>query len=383
MPEAQVAERTLYGWRNPATRDGSLPDCSLVIATYRRSAETCALLRVLSELHDVPEEVIVVDGSPDEETRDAVASWARSSELSFDLIYIASPAGLTRQRNVGIEASSGSVVFFLDDDCLPRPGYFRTIRDQYAADANGEVGAICGSPINEMGIALSRRWRLRMALGIAPRGELGGYAKMGASMPIAMGSPFHGARRVSVMPGCTMSFRRTVLERHSFSSFFHGYSQGEDLEMSLRVGRECVVLWCGDAHAIHNHAPGGRPASLAKGRMEVRNRYFIWKRHAADAGVGDRVRFWADTLYSAANDVAYFVMRPWSLAPLRHMLGAARGVIDCLSDPPSYAEPAVRREYAFELVPLADFVAGGGTEKGGRDIATAAGSRPTSLYGES
>lgn len=362
----------LEGWQKTARRAPSLADCSLVVPTYRRTAEVCTLLRRVAELPDAPAEVIVVDGSPDDETQSAIATWAGSHHLPYHLSYVRSPAGLTRQRNVGIDGSSGAIVFFLDDDCRPEPGYFRAIHQLFVEDTSGAVGAVCGSPVNEMNRPLSLRWRLRLALRIAPTGQAGDYQRMGASMPLALARPFGGARPVAVMPGCAMSFRRATIERHRFSHFFYGYSQGEDLEMSLRVGRDYKVLWCGDAHVIHDHAPGGRPASMEKGRMEVRNRFFIWKRYVADAGVLDTIRFWSDTAYSIGYDLARFISRPTTTAPLRHMAGCIRGAIGCLVAPAHHEEPAARREYDFDIQPLPTFTGvftGAGATRAGDSVA--------------
>ncbi len=366
---------TLEGWRKPVQRAECLRDCSLVIATYRRSREVCALLRHMLALPDTPGEVVVIDGSPDDDTRDAVRRWAVENRLPFELVYVRSPSGLTRQRNVGIDASGRSIVFFLDDDCLPEPGYFRAIRELYVKDTAGAVGAVCGSPVNQMGVPLSRRWRARFLLGLARKGSAGDYQRMGTSMPIGITRPFTGARRVAVMPGCTMSFRRATLERHRFSSYFYGYSQGEDLEMSLRVGRDYVVVWSGDARAIHDHATGGRPASMEKGRMEVRNRHFIWKRHVDDPRPGDRVRFWCDTIYSICYDLASFIARPYSLAPLRHMTGLMRGAVECVVAPVRHEEPAARTEYDFDLATLGGAIPGPGIQSSGERAATSAGER--------
>lgn len=345
---------TLRGWSRGVAGRAALADCSLVLATYKRPAEIRTLLERVRVLSDAPAEVVVVDGSPGDDTERAVRAWATDIDIPFRLIYVRSPAGLTRQRNVGIDASSGSIVFFLDDDCRPEPGYFAAIRRVYLADERGVVGAVCGSPVNEMDGSLTLRWRARLALRIAPRGRAGEYMRMGASMPLGLARPFEGSHPAMVMPGCSMSFRRTALERHRFSHFFYGYSQGEDLEMSLRVGRDFMVLWCGDAHVIHDHAPGGRPASMEKGRMEVRNRFFIWTRHISEPKALDRLRFWGDTAYSIAYDVAAFARRPTSLAPLAHMAGCVRGALECVVTPPRHEEPRPVREYDFDILPLAD-----------------------------
>src|SRR5204863_2293763 len=134
------------------------------------------------------------------------------------------------------------------------PGYFRAIRDVFANDAAHEVGAVAATLINEMDRPLSWRWRLRFWLRIVPRGEPGRYYPMATSVPRGLMRPFTGTRPTDIFPGAAFACRREVLDRHRFSDFFDGYCQGEDVEMSMRIGREWKLLWCGDAHADHQPA---------------------------------------------------------------------------------------------------------------------------------
>ena len=334
----------LTGWRAAAVPRGGLTDCSLVVPTYERPEAITTLLDALLPLADTPADVVIVDGSRGGATAGALEAWIAAHAPAFDLSYVRSPAGLTLQRNVGLDASTGAFVYYLDDDCVPFPGYFQAIRDVFARDTTGTVGAVAGAIVNNMGGALSWRWRLRFALGLAQRAEPGSYLPNGVSLPVTHVARFTGTRRVQVVPGGAVAYRRAVLDRQRFSLYFSGYAQGEDLEMSLRVGREWTLLWCGDAHVSHNHAPQGRPDAAKKGRMEVRNRYFIWKRHARPT-VADSVRFWLDFVYGMGVDVIEFAVHPTSMAPLRHARGVLAGVRSCLTDAPRYDEPPVRREY--------------------------------------
>ncbi len=202
---------TLSGWRKPASIAGGLADCTLIVATFRRPDDLFALLSSLCALPNAPSEVAVVDGSPDDRSEHAIAPWARDTDLPFDLLYIRSPAGLTRQRNAGIDATSGGFVFFLDNDCVPEPGYFETIRACYLSGADGGPGAVCGFVDNEVGRPLSRRWRLRLALGIVPRLGPGAYFPTATSYPYALGGKFAGARRVE----CDAGVRHVVQASHT------------------------------------------------------------------------------------------------------------------------------------------------------------------------
>ncbi len=337
----------LPGWRLPGSRLGALGECSLVIPTYQRPDDLVSLLDALAAAPDPPAEVAVVDGTPNGAVQRAVRAWREGRSAAFDLLYVSSPKGLTLQRNAGIDVTSGRYVFFLDDDAIPLPGYFAAIRNVFEHDEERRIGAVGGAIVNQMDRPLSGRWRLRLALGLAPRVEPGTYHASGTSTPRALLKPFTGVRRMDILPGCAFAFRREVLERERFSQFFSGYSQGEDLEMSLRVGRGWTLVTCGDAHVVHNTAPGGRPGSFAKGRMEVRNRHFIWKRHAGNPAWIDRLRFWADFAFLFAMDAAWFLRRPWRSGALSHAFGVAAGAAECLFAPPRYQEPAPRRAYEF------------------------------------
>jgi glycosyltransferase involved in cell wall biosynthesis len=297
----------------------------------------------------VPAEVAVVDGSRNRRTEQAVQHWRAGARPPYDLLYVEGPTGLTLQRNIGIDATGREFVFFLDDDCVPEPRYFRAIRDIFLAASYREVGGIGGAIVNEIGGTMSRRWKLRLALRLYPRGEPGQYYPTATSVPVSLARPFSGAISVDILPGCTIAFRREVFDREQFSSFFDGYSQGEDLEMSLHVGKSWKLLWCGDAHVNHFHATADRPAAFQKGRMEVHNRFFIWKRHSQDATLSIRIRFWLDILYVFAYDLVSSVARPGQPSYLQHALGVGLGAAEYIFSPPRYREPPAMREYQLSL----------------------------------
>lgn len=344
-----LAVQPLTGWRSTARQKGVLTDCSLVVPTYERPEAIVTLLDALLLVADTPADVVIVDGSRGRATEEALERWVAVNTARFDVSYVRSPAGLTLQRNVGADASIGAYVFYLDDDCVPYSGYFQAIRDVFERDTVHSVGAVAGAIVNNMGGALSWRWRMRFALGLAQRADPGSYLDSGVSLPITHVPRFTGTRRVQVVPGGAVGYRRAVLDRQRFSLYFSGYAQGEDLEMSLRIGRDWALLWCGDAHVSHNHAPQGRPDAAKKGYMEVRNRYFIWKRHATPALAGS-VRFWLDFGFGIGVDVLEFAAHPTSLAPLQHVRGVLRGLLSCLMDRPRYDEPPVQRGYKVTFV---------------------------------
>jgi GT2 family glycosyltransferase len=337
----------LRGWRITKTELGGLLDCSLIVATFKRPAETSSLVALLATMPDTPVEVVIVDGSPSDETERALLDLSRNLRLSFDLVFVQSPKGLTRQRNVGVDISTKSILFFLDDDALPMDKYFSELAHALQQNSTGQVGAVGACIVNEMHKPISRRWQIRRAIGLIPKSEPLIYNHAGTSAPTGLLKPFSGTRDVDIFPGGACAIRREIFESMRFSEFFAGYSWGEDLEMSLRIRRRWRVLCCGDARVFHRglDSAGGRPAPFTKGQMEIRNRYFIWKRHSPEANRVDRLRFHLDLLFLFGMDVAWFAFRPWQYQHFLHACGILSGAVSCVIAPPKCQEPATFLRY--------------------------------------
>ena len=114
-------------------------DVSVVIATRDRGAEAAPTVRsVLSEL-DGHYEVIVVDQSKSNDTRDAL----RNAGLLGNprLVYRqSSTTGVSRSRNEGINCSTGEILAFIDDDCIAPPNWASDIARRFLG--NPEMAAM-------------------------------------------------------------------------------------------------------------------------------------------------------------------------------------------------------------------------------------------------
>lgn len=349
----------LTGWKIERSVKNlrTIEKSTLIIPTYRRPKSLISLLEQLIILEEVPSEVIIVDGTPGKEVEEPFLSWVVEKELPFEMKYIRSSSGLTIQRNIGIEASCGEIIFFLDDDCVPQEGYFRSISMVFQEDTKHKVGGVAGSIINEMDHPPSFRWHLRMWLNIVPRNGIPGkYYNNATSVPRGLMPLFTGKIQTDILPGGASAFRKEVFNDNHFSEFFKGYAQGEDLEMSLRVSKNWQLIWCGDAHILHLHTQTGRPHPFEKGKMEIYNRFFIWKRYTPNPSWPDQIRFWSDVILIAILDLARYIIKPWRNQPLLHSLGVISGVFSCIFNPPVYDEPPVKREYSFEYetIPIAN-----------------------------
>jgi GT2 family glycosyltransferase len=109
--------------------------CSVIVCTHRRSAYLPGLLDALTRLDPAPDEVVIVDNDPGgldcrELVEAAGARYVREDRR-----------GLDNARAAGLEAASGELVAFTDDDCVPAPRWLADL-DELFADRS--VGAVTG-----------------------------------------------------------------------------------------------------------------------------------------------------------------------------------------------------------------------------------------------
>ena len=104
---------------------------SLIICTYMRPKPLLQLLQSVQEQTLYPDEILIVDGSTNNETEKVL------EENHFEnLNYFSIPPehrGLTKQRNYGIErvGAEMEVVCFLDDDTVLEKDYFEQLLQTY------------------------------------------------------------------------------------------------------------------------------------------------------------------------------------------------------------------------------------------------------------
>lgn len=113
---------------------------SAVVCTKDRPELTGDCIRALIE-NKCPElEILIVDQSTDGSTAAAI-----SEILSHDsrVRYIPSKViGVSHGRNIAIRQSTGDVIAFTDDDCIPDPNWVQSIKTGF--ESNPEVDAIFG-----------------------------------------------------------------------------------------------------------------------------------------------------------------------------------------------------------------------------------------------
>ena len=337
-------------------------ELSLIVCTYRRPREVERLLRAVAAQLRVPDETLIGDGSPDEETEQAVRALMREGVVRGLRYFRVPPAerGLTRQRNYGVARARGSVVAFLDDDTVPEADYFAETLACFARHA--EAAGVGGFITNEVewrradrdGRAPSSiyrsgewerreayRWRLRKSLGLASELPPGWMPAAGHGRPVGYLPPDGQDHAVEFFMGGAASWRREVFARRGFSSYFEGYGLYEDMDFCVRAAEDGPLYLSTRARLAHYHAPAGRPSRFRYGLMVVRNGWFVWRRRHPRPAPGARLRWWMTTALLAVCQLADAVRGPGRRHELAEVFGRIWGMLTVLLRPPKESGAAL------------------------------------------
>ncbi|MEO8254929.1 MAG: glycosyltransferase family A protein, partial [Flavobacterium sp.] len=126
---------------------------SLIICTYLRPKPLLQLLQSVQRQTLYPNEILIIDGSTNEET-ELVLQVNKFENLNYFLVSDEN-RGLTKQRNFGISkvALDSEIVCFLDDDTVLESDYFIEIIKTF--EENQDIVGVGGVAINEY------KWKLQ------------------------------------------------------------------------------------------------------------------------------------------------------------------------------------------------------------------------------
>ncbi|MGH2759616.1 MAG: glycosyltransferase family 2 protein [Actinomycetota bacterium] len=204
---------------------------SVVVSTYQRASALAALIAALERqtypIEDV--EVVIVDNGSTDGTGDVLKGLARRSTLHIRPIRLEVNDGSSGGRNAGWRASTGHVVAFTDDDCLPEPDWLKA----GLAAMDDDV------------ILVQGRTEPQRKVRALERGA--GSARPDGLYPTC--NVFYRGRVLEETGG----FDRTDGTRLGFrpGSFGSGYGFGEDTLLAWRVARGRKAVFAPDAVVWH------------------------------------------------------------------------------------------------------------------------------------
>ena len=286
-------------------------DFSLVVCTYKRPNPLLKLLESVNEQTVYPNEILIIDGSPDDETKDLLQQIQFNHVKYFKVGE--SDRGLTRQRNFGISKvdPSSDVVCFLDDDTVLKKDFFENLLLTYEIhwDAIGVAGYILSEVkwekkepcFNEYGIdgfsrKLGSRNVLRKKLGLLSDKPPGIMPEYSNGFSTGFYPPTGKTYPVEFFMGGVASYRRELFQEISFSPFFEGYGLYEDMDFCLRASRFGQLYLNTAAQLYHYHEESGRPNRYNYGKMVIRNGWYVWRVKYPSPGIKARLKWHAIAL---------------------------------------------------------------------------------------
>jgi GT2 family glycosyltransferase len=253
---------------------------SLTIATYRRGYILPTCIRLACDQSRPPDEVVVVDASPDwKETRALVESQLSQTHPEIRLLYVAAGrASSAAQRNQAIDLASSDIVFMIDDDALMHPGCAAEIMTIYEADSEeriagvqailttsvpAEVDQSAYADIRYDGIVDGSFGRSRNPLHryghklLSAEDLIVKYDSAGnePSLPAAVSKL--AVARTEVLAGMRMTWRRRIIDQVRFEELLQRYAAYEDYDASLRASRHGLLLSALKAKICHLKSAGG------------------------------------------------------------------------------------------------------------------------------
>lgn len=243
---------------------------SVVINTLNRAQCIGAAIDGVLRQTKLALELIVVNGPSIDNSKNVIAQFGPK----IHVINI-TQANLGISRNVGLSAATGEIVAFVDDDAVPEPNWLEHLMTAYADDA---IGAAGGFVID----AASGNYQWQVCT----------CARTGEVDTNTAGPLDHlvhpGADPFLYLPGCNMSFRRSVIL--SVGGFDESLEYGyDDVEACMRIvdaGHRIAVV----RQANVRHSP--RANDVRDDAMMLRDPYkslasqatFVF-RNAAERGI--------------------------------------------------------------------------------------------------
>jgi glycosyltransferase involved in cell wall biosynthesis len=223
---------------------------SVIVCTRNRAPRLEQTLKSLQEMAvpvDVPWELIIVDNNSSDNTKEVINGFIDKSSLNVKCV-IERRQGLSHARNTGVQASSGNILAFTDDDCIVDRYWVTSISKGFQSD--------------------------KSIAGVGGRVEL--YDQMDRRVSIRVYKErmiLDSVNRIfNLIIGCNMAFAREVFDKVGMFDPDFGagarFASAEDSDFLYRAYKEGLkIIYSPDVLVYHNHGrkDGEQVNSLYKG----------------------------------------------------------------------------------------------------------------------
>lgn len=222
---------------------------SVGIATRGRNEILREVLAQLAKQTRKADEIIVCGTNPDDVTG-----------VPADALTLVTTPGSCRQRNAILEAASGEILVFFDDDFLPRVDYLAAIEHYMSTfpDVALVTGLVLADGISGPGLSVPEACAL-LASGISAPGHA---------------TPTYGGY------GCNMAIRLDTQRQHRifFDECLPLYGWQEDVDFSRRLAPFGAIMHINAAAGVHLGTKTGRTSGKRLGYSQIANPIYLWRK---------------------------------------------------------------------------------------------------------
>ncbi|MEM2704221.1 MAG: glycosyltransferase family 2 protein [Candidatus Bathyarchaeia archaeon] len=208
---------------------------SIIIPTRNRPDDLRRLLDSIIAQTILPDEVIIVDDSEDNRTRDLVVIYRNKFSLKgVNVKYIrGGEQGVAQKRNIGVSHSTGSICFFIDDDMILDKKYVEKILEVYATYPNA-LG-VAGHIVNfNLDVSLKSKFSRVMGRLLLIFNCAQDTCKV---RPIGITYPYPLTKIINCewLNAGSVSYRKKVFDEFKWDENLKTYSISEDKDLSYRI----------------------------------------------------------------------------------------------------------------------------------------------------
>lgn len=239
----------------------------VIVATKGRAKETYTLLDYLAQQNYPIEKIIIVGSEPNDVENLEKHSLAKSNNA---IILLSNKAGLTIQRNVGLNALDDLVaelnvyewfVTFFDDDFRPDDDWIINAAKAFElhSDWVGLTGLVVADGVNSDGITEE---------------ESKDYLKqhMGQNLSESNLEKKYG------LYGCNMAFRGNVAYQLRFDENLPFYGWQEDVDFGSRAAKLGKLYKTNRCVGVHMGSSSGRTSGIRFGYSQIANPLYLVKK---------------------------------------------------------------------------------------------------------
>jgi len=249
---------------------------SAVIPTKGRAQDLLVCVKSLLKQTLMPDEIIIVDSSQDKKLRSLLRQNFYESISRIKYIY--SKVNANEARNIGIQLSSGGIVFFFDDDVALDRDYIEEVVTVFMKSDEKKIGGVMGNIKNIKRDTNSVKTRIRQLFFLDHFGD-------GRLLPSGLPTWVHGLNkktRTSFISGCMSAYRKEVLREFLFDpklGKLSGYTFLDDVDMSTRVSQKYKLVYTPSATLEHQSSKKARISPDALKHQFVVNHFYLFRKN--------------------------------------------------------------------------------------------------------